>query len=187
MTLHVCFVRHAETTANASRIIAGWSDVPLTARGRAHAARLRPMLAARAFDAAWSSDLSRAVDTARLAGFEPALDRRVRELDFGELDGAPWSDVVDRYARGFYESGDFVAPGGESLRDLRERVVDFVESLQTGRHVVFCHGGVMRTVLGELGEHRMVANCTVLDIDWRDRRVVAEERPPLPDDEAPHG
>ncbi|MCB9520432.1 MAG: histidine phosphatase family protein [Myxococcales bacterium] len=171
------FVRHAETTANASRTIAGWHDVPLTPRGEDQARALRPLLEGRSFDSIWSSDLQRAVHTARLAGFEPALEPRVRELDFGELDGRVWDDIAAQYAEHFATFGTFQAPGGESVETLRRRVLAFVDDLEVGDHLVFSHGGVLRTVLAELGERRFVANCTILVVNWTRRAVVEELRP----------
>jgi broad specificity phosphatase PhoE len=65
--VEVWLVRHGETPWNALGRLTDWSDVPLSARGEAQALALAPFLAAERFDGVVSSDLSRAVQTARLA------------------------------------------------------------------------------------------------------------------------
>lgn len=177
MSVVLHLIRHGETTANATQTIAGWSDVPLTERGREQAARLSALLADARFDSVWSSDLDRAVTTARLAGYEPRPERRVRELDFGDLEGKPWGHVLELYAGHLTDFSAFSAPGGERVADMRTRIFEFVEELPAGNHAVFCHGGVIRVLLGELGEHRFVANCAVVEVDWTQRRFVSERVP----------
>lgn len=182
LILHL--VRHGETTANAAQLIAGWTDVPLTEKGVRQATRLAPLLQHDGYDAVWSSDLTRAAETARLAGFSPTLDARVRELHFGDLEGAPWQSVIEQYSAKFSDFASFAAPNGERVADMRDRILGFVDQLGTGRHAVFCHGGVIRVLLGELGEHRFVGNCAVIDLDWGARRILGERsaRPALATD-----
>ncbi len=174
MPVIVHLIRHAETTANAAQAIAGWTDVPLTEHGTRQAARLRDLLERDIYDTVWSSDLRRAIDTAHLAGLDPTPDARMRELNFGDLEGADWQTVLDQYAGAFTDFGSFVAPNGESVAEMRARILDFVNDLQPGRHAVFCHGGVIRILLGELGEPRFVGNCTVVEVDWTTQTVLAE-------------
>lgn len=171
-TLHL--IRHAETTANATRTIAGWSDVPLSERGHAQARQLGALLGGRAFDHVWSSDLNRTLTTARLAGYDPRPDPRVRELNFGDMEGQKWEVALAHYAEHMADFARFAAPGGESVVALRDRVFDFVTGLPAGEHAVFCHGGVIRVVLAELGEHRFVPNCARVEIDWSGRIILGE-------------
>ena len=86
-------VRHGETPASKGRTLAGWADVPLTPHGEEQASALRPLLAGERFDGVWSSDLRRAVSTARLAWGEPRQDERLREMSFGALEGLPWETL----------------------------------------------------------------------------------------------
>jgi probable phosphoglycerate mutase len=166
-------VRHGETPASRERTLAGWSDVPLTKRGEAQAAALRPVFADEPFDGVWSSDLVRAVTTARLAWGEPSQDRRLRELSFGELEGADYMTVDPRVQEGLRRFEGFVAPGGESFDQLRARVMSFVDGLPPGRHALFTHGGVVRLLARELGEDRFVPTGTLLVVDWDSRRLLS--------------
>jgi probable phosphoglycerate mutase len=167
-------VRHGETLANRGRSLAGWADVPLTERGEAQAAALRPALEGEGFDGVWCSDLRRAVDTARLAFAAAARpDARLREMSFGALEGVGWEALEERWQQALARFEGFAPPGGETFEDLRARVLSFVDALPAGRHLLFTHGGVVRLLSREVGEDQFVSNGTVLVIDWEARRLVS--------------
>jgi probable phosphoglycerate mutase len=168
-------VRHGETPASKGRTLAGWTDVPLTGHGEAQASALRPLLAGERFDGVWSSDLRRAVTTARLAWGEPRLDARLREMDFGSLEGQLWETLDPRTQEGLAGFEGFAAPGGESFEDLRARVLSFLDGLPAGRHLVFTHGGVVRLLSREAGEDHFVPTGTLLVLDWDDRRLLSRK------------
>lgn len=160
--------RHGETTWNRERRLAGWADVPLTERGRQQARELGQRLQGEAFDQLWSSDLQRAINTARLAtGQEPRQDARLREIDFGQLDGLPWPSLEERWRLALTAYDSFQAPGGESLEQLDARLRGFLEELPAGRHLLCAHGGVLRHLLRQVGEDRFMPNCTLACLRWR--------------------
>jgi probable phosphoglycerate mutase len=165
-------VRHGETPASKGRTLAGWADVPLTPRGEDQASALRPLLAGERFEAVWSSDLRRAITTARLAWGEPRRDVRLREMSFGELEGRPWEALEPGVQEGLARFEGFGAPGGESFDDLRARVHSFVDALAAGRHLLFTHGGVVRLLSREVGEDHFVPTGTLLVVDWEARRLL---------------
>lgn len=165
-------VRHGTTDWNASGKIQGHADIPLNAQGEAQALEVGRKLSDLHFDSVWSSDLARARRTAQLAGFLRAYpERRLRELDFGGCEGLTW-DQLDGLTRDdlmAYEG--FRAPGGEATADLTRRVTEFVETLPEGRHLVFTHGGVVRSLLHECGEGPThLENGSVTRIDWTLRK-----------------
>jgi probable phosphoglycerate mutase len=147
--------------------------VPLTERGEAQAAALHPVFAGVHFDGVWSSDLVRAVTTARLARGEPTRDRRLRELSFGELEGADYMGMEEEIQKGLARFEGFRAPGGESFDGLRDRVLSFIDALPPGRHAVFTHGGVVRLLAREVGEDRFVPTGTLLVVDWDTRTLLS--------------
>jgi probable phosphoglycerate mutase len=165
-------VRHGQTPASRDRRLAGWADLPLTDHGEAQASALRPVLAGERFDGVWSSDLVRAVLTARLAWGEPRQDRRLRELDFGELEGRPWDEIDGRWQEGLARFEGFAAPGGETFDDLRARALSFIEGLVPGRHLVFTHGGVVRVLSRQMGEDHFVPTGTLFVVDWDARQLL---------------
>jgi probable phosphoglycerate mutase len=178
-------VRHGETPASRGGTLAGWSDVPLTERGEDEAFALRPVLAGERFDGVWSSDLRRAVTTARLAWGEPRLDRRLREMSFGALEGRLWETLDPRAKESLARFEGFAAPGGETFEALRSRVLSFLDGLPPGRHLVFTHGGVVRLLSREVGEDRFVPTGSLVALDWDGRRLLlrmpgGEARPGLP-------
>jgi probable phosphoglycerate mutase len=165
-------VRHGETPASRGRSLAGWADVPLTERGETQASALRPVLAGERFEGVWSSDLQRAVATARLAWGEPRQDARLREMSFGTLEGQPWETMDPGLQEGLVRFEGFAAPGGESFDELRARVFSFLDGLVAGRHLVFTHGGVVRLLSREVGDDHFVPTGTRLVVDWDARRLL---------------
>ena len=84
-------VRHAETIWHAENRYTGISDVALTDPGREQARTLGQWAAGAGLSAIWSSPLSRCRATvdpaAAVTGLAPQIDPRLRELDFGSLEG----------------------------------------------------------------------------------------------------
>jgi probable phosphoglycerate mutase len=168
--LHLWLVRHGETPASRDGLLAGWSNVPLTETGAAQARALRPVLAAESFTAVWSSDLDRTVTTARLAYGEATADRRLREIHFGELEGRSWQEIESHHQKALMAFEGFLAPGGESIDDLRARVMAFVAELPPGRHLIFTHGVVIALLSREVGQKDLVPTGTLRILDWTNRR-----------------
>jgi probable phosphoglycerate mutase len=152
VTRELWLVRHGETKWNAAGRFCGRSDPPLTERGRSQARELRPALRNREFDSCLSSPSVRSVETARLAYGEPALDARLHELDFGDIEGVTWTECSDDLRRKLADYEAFAAPNGESVAQLSDRVTELLDELGAGRHLVFTHGGVIRLLLGRAGE-----------------------------------
>jgi probable phosphoglycerate mutase len=149
-------VRHGATDWSDAGRLNGWTDVPLNERGRLQARSLAERLAGRQFAAVWSSDLMRAIETAHLAAGEPVPDGRLRELNFGSLEGRLWEECPPMVRDALVAFDGFGAPEGESVGELRSRVLEFVEGLPDGEHLVFTHGGVVRVLLREDGRDQQV-------------------------------
>lgn len=151
MSVRLWLVRHAATDWSEAHRFCGSTDVPLNARGRQQARALGERLAAEGFTSTWSSDLARAEETGRLAVGGAAADPRLRELHFGELEGKRWEDCTADMRAALLAFDGFRAPGGESVGELRSRVLAFVDTLADGDYLVFTHGGVIRVLLRERG------------------------------------
>jgi probable phosphoglycerate mutase len=168
----VWFLRHAETIWNQEHRLAGWSDVPLTPRGKAQAQALREVLEHEPFDGVWSSDLSRAIDTVSAAsGRAPTPDARLREIFFGALEGASWLDLDEEHRARLSAYDGFRAPDGESLQEAAARLEAFLAELAPGRHLVCAHGGVLRHVTRMFGEDQFLPNCGLVGVKWRPERA----------------
>jgi broad specificity phosphatase PhoE len=158
--LSLYLVRHGETAWNRERRYQGHLDVELSDLGRAQAAALARRLAGVPFDAGWASDLSRCAETLRLIlGDRPVpvcLEPDLREAHLGEWQGRLIAEVrAEGRGDGAAPRGEEWAPaGGESARQLRERVVGCLGRLAaahpTGHVLVVSHGGALRAYLASL-------------------------------------
>jgi probable phosphoglycerate mutase len=151
----VLAIRHGETTWNVDTRIQGQLDIGLNDTGRWQAERLAGALAEEPIRAIYASDLGRAHDTAmaisRATGVAVTAEQGLRERHFGEFQGKTFAEieaVLPEQARRWRTRDPAFAPtGGESLLQLRERVVATAEKL-AARHageliVLVGHGGVM--------------------------------------------
>lgn len=167
-------VRHGETDWNRDHLLQGWVDTPLNRTGRRQSRELAGRLRGRSFTGVWSSDLIRAVDTARLAWGEPTPDAALRELDFGDIQGKGWFDMPSGMREKMIAFDGFAAPGGESNRRLEERVVRFLDGLAGGIHLVFTHGGVIRMLRRICGDDRFPGSCEIARLDWTNLRALPD-------------
>ncbi len=148
-------MRHGETAWNAEHRVQGQLDAPLSEVGRAQALAVARALAGERFAAVYSSDLSRARDTAqpaaRALGLEVRLDARLRERHYGVFERLTYAECEARYpedyARFLARDPEFDFRTGESLRLFYQRAVGCVEEIAArypGESIlVVTHGGVL--------------------------------------------
>jgi len=147
MVASLWLARHGETEWTVSRRHTGSTDLPLTAEGeRAAREQLGPKLAGGDFGLVLSSPLRRAHDTARLAGFEPQLDDRLREFDYGDYEGLTTAEI--QRARPDWDLWTDGCPGGETADDVGARmdalIAERLRDAPTGRVLLFGHGHALR-------------------------------------------
>jgi broad specificity phosphatase PhoE len=118
LTLFV--VRHGLTQANADALLLGRADYPLTDTGRAQATKIAAAIGSPA--AVVSSPLQRARETAEAFGADIEIDERWIELDYGDYDCRPLSEVPSEFWAAWRADPGHRPPGGESLVDLGVRV-----------------------------------------------------------------
>jgi alpha-ribazole phosphatase len=148
--MELYLIRHT-SVAVPKGICYGATDTPLNDTFEAEAEAVKTRLEGIAFDAVFTSPLSRAVRLAAYCGYPGAeKDDRIRELDFGEWEMKSFDELYknDQRFREWCE-GDYVnlsAPGGESLARQMERFVRFAEEKKEQGHqriAAFCHGGIL--------------------------------------------
>ena len=120
-------VRHGRTVANASGLLQGRVDNPLDAVGRQQAQEIS--LALGTVDIVVSSPLQRARETAEPLGLPLRLDERWIELDYGEWDELPITEVTADQWTQWRSDPTFAPPGGESLAELDQRVAEACNDL----------------------------------------------------------
>ncbi|MFZ0243571.1 MAG: histidine phosphatase family protein [Desulfobacterales bacterium] len=151
-------MRHGAIENPAAGRFIGQADVALGRDGRLQAEAWHAELRQVAFSVVWSSDLVRATETAGIVFASHAAgvrtSRQLREIHLGQWEGMPRRRVRDEQpdlwqARGKDLSG-FRPPGGESFRDLQQRVVAPVTRMaaETSGHVgIVTHAGVIRVLV----------------------------------------
>ena len=131
-------MRHGQTDWNIQRKIQGVVDIPLNDVGRATAADMRSKYHDLTFDVCYVSPLRRAFETAGifLAGRNTPIivDRRLREMNFGPLEGEidPMTRDDSPLHPFFAAPETYIAPpGAESLFDLYARADSFAREILT--------------------------------------------------------
>jgi probable phosphoglycerate mutase len=168
-------VRHGETDWNRDRRIQGHTDVPLNETGRRQAEELAQTLARERVDAVYSSDLARAVQTARPVadrlGLEVETMPELRERDFGSWEGLTDLEIADRYPAHSGPWGDGETPD-ELLARLDVALREIAARHPGGRVVVVSHGGPIRRLLRRSGDDvGAIANCAVSRVAVEDGAV----------------
>jgi broad specificity phosphatase PhoE len=163
------YVRHGETDWNRDGRLQGWHDPALNDVGRRQAAVcagiLRDLIERDGrtpvdYDYV-ASPLQRARQTAEIMraalGLAPGdyrVDRRLREIGFGEWEGLTLRDVRARAPQALAarerNKWDFVPPGGESYAQVALRMRECYDELP-GNTVVIAHGGTARALIAVLG------------------------------------
>lgn len=120
-------VRHGRTASNASGLLLGRADPPLDERGIVEAAAVGAMLRSGRLGeiaAIVTSPLLRTRQTAEAIGGPIEVDERLIELDYGEFEGVPLTEIPPATWAEWRSDVDFAPPGGESLAELGTRVRD---------------------------------------------------------------
>jgi broad specificity phosphatase PhoE len=157
------YVRHGETDWNLAQRYQGQKDIPLNATGRSQALGNGRKLAAALGKTATtldyvSSPLERARETMEIMRREMGLppqdyrtDTRLSEVHYGHWEGELWNELPTRDPHGFAareaDKWGWRPRGGESYRDLSERVAGWLAEVERNA-VVTAHGGVMRVLRG---------------------------------------
>jgi broad specificity phosphatase PhoE len=155
----VLLARHGQTDDNVPPLrFQGWHDTPLNDTGRRQAHELAERLQGHGIVSLWSSDLSRARETAEIVGrrldLEIRLDPRLREGNRGRWEGRLFEDVAreepESYAAWMRAGAGWRFPGGESLGEQQQRVLACLEDIRAADELptlTVCHGGSIRVVL----------------------------------------
>ena len=160
--MKLTLVRHGATQWNASRRFQGHSDTPLSEEGRAQARALAARLSKERVDAIYASDLSRALETARIVAAPHVLDvradARLREFAFGAWEGLTWAEIVATRPHlddASWTKAEFYEPeGGETFALVTARMRAFLDDAAAGENghaVVVTHAGALHAALSALG------------------------------------
>lgn len=155
--MKIFLTRHAQTEENANGIVQGQIPGKLSQKGKVQAKKIAERLKTWHIDYLYSSDLARAVETAKeIAKYHPHIplqyDSDLRERDLGVLQGKKNTDIG-------YQDNDYVVENikpkeGETLEELYNRAQKFIEKLQKkhprGRILCTGHEGINRAIIAAI-------------------------------------
>lgn len=149
--MFVYIIRHGESESNKTNMWTGWWDVKLTEKGREDALKAREYLKNVKFDKVFSSDLSRAYETATivLPDYEIEKNEKLREFNVGSLSKNS-HDITSKEEHEETARLGFAKYGGESKLDMKNRVAGFlhdIEPLDCENVAVFSHAGWLRGMM----------------------------------------
>jgi broad specificity phosphatase PhoE len=154
----IFIVRHGATDWNHTKRAQGQADIDLNAEGRKQSIKTARELSDEDIVAVYSSDLKRAIDTARpiadAHGLEVVTDPRFKEIDQGDWEGLNTDEIKRRWPDLWGPARHYSArPGGESPQEVRARALDGLKDVVAthpeGKVVLVSHGGTIRWIVAE--------------------------------------
>jgi alpha-ribazole phosphatase len=162
-------IRHGETDFNRKQKFMGRSDVPLNETGKKQASNIKLLIQKENISKIYSSDLLRCRETAEI--IEPdkiiSYHKELREMNFGIFEGLTYDDIKKDHQIEIHkwknDSINYRIPGGESLSDMSDRVLNFFQKLVNEykeKTIIISHSGSIRIILA----HYIVGN---LEDSWK--------------------
>jgi isoleucyl-tRNA synthetase len=153
-------IRHGEAEKNIARILSSYpekEDNPLTKKGKEQIKAAAEELKDKKIDIIISSPLQRAQESAEIIakeiGVKIIVDEKIRELDYGQLDGSSWDELFKVYSNGL-NPGREDKHGIEGEEDIYDRVASFIEEINSkyqGKNIaIISHGDLLRVLRGYL-------------------------------------
>ena len=164
-------LRHGQSQWNLENRFTGWKDIELSENGILEAKESGRLIKEKKIpiDIVYSSGLKRAIDTAIIAMKEANYDHlfnngeliiikniAVNERDYGDLTGLNKKETAEKYGKEqvhiWRRSYDVNPPGGESLKNVVERVKPYFEStmkkdLEDEKNILLsAHGNSLRAL-----------------------------------------
>lgn len=160
-------LRHGESQWNLENRFTGWVDVPLSPKGQEEAREAGRKLTGYRFDRAYTSVLTRAIDTLRIVlevigqtDIPIEKNQALNERMYGDLQGLNKADTIQKYGEQqvklWRRSYDVPPPGGESLKDTAARVLPYYDEqirphlLKDETVIVSAHGNSLRALVMHL-------------------------------------
>lgn len=201
--MELYLLRHGASVANEQMLVCGSADYPLSEKGIAQAAIARRNLEAIPFDRIYTSSLSRAIDT--IAGINQHVDvlieEQIKELDTGDVSHITLPELwaSDERFRRPWRSPDLRYPGGETFREMVDRISSWFERLSRSwgneeRVLIVGHEGTLRvTYLRLMGlalddyPDFPIGNCDLLYFELSGEHVLRHRHVALAAQDGAHG
>jgi broad specificity phosphatase PhoE len=171
MTIEIIYETHSTTTDNEQGLATGWLPGQLSEAGRRQARELGERRRDEAPAAVFVSDLSRAVKTAEIAFFDSEIpiytDARLRECNYGELNGMPVAQLVGSRTKHIDEP----YPEGQSYREVVDAMSAFLVDLAArwdGNRILIIAHSANRWALDHLLKGIPLEDLVDAPFNWQD-------------------
>jgi broad specificity phosphatase PhoE len=171
VAVEIVYETHSLTMDNEAGIATGWLPGELSEAGRRNAVHLGERRREDGIAVVYSSDLARAVQTAEIAfagtGIPIRLDERLRECNYGDLNGMPVARLTEERLRRI----DTPFPGGQSYRDVVAQTDEFLRDLVAawdGQRVLLIAHSANRWALQHLLERARLEDLLAAPFDWQE-------------------
>ena len=156
----VYLLRHGETDWNSEQRIQGNTDISLNANGLNQARQAADYLTRFDIEAIYSSNLSRAYETASIIATKLQkphfIDKELTEVNMGRWEGSRWDDIkieyIDYLPKWLNNLENIPAPGGESYGQVQVRVVRAYKRIiskhrEDSNILIVSHGIAIKTLI----------------------------------------
>lgn len=193
MATVILLVRHGETDWNREEIFRGTYDVPLNDNGREQARLLGIALRSEKINVAYTSPLSRAVETSKIVlgpyGIEATMHEGFLDFNYGDWTGLKEPDVASRWPNELtmWKSHPHTIriPGGDTLKEVFDRAFNAMERLAREHEdetvALFAHRVVNKLlIIGSLGltldrfPFIIQGNCCINRLKWTEQGYLIE-------------
>ena len=159
MATEITIIRHGETMWNVQKRIQGQRNSKLSENGITQAELVAKALVKREFDVLVSSDLGRAIETAKIINKQLLLpheyNANLRERSFGIFEGKNFAEIEEKYPEEFLRykerNPEFVVPGGESIQQMYKRITSEIElvarKFKDQKVLIVSHGLVLEMMM----------------------------------------
>lgn len=162
--MNIILVRHVETEANEKKFFSGWTDYPITKKGRTQRIKLGKSIKIYkdSVKRIYSSPMPRtkytAIHISRILDLKIDFVEELKEINFGMFEGMTSLQIEDEHSEKWKMwNDDFVnyrVPQGESMSDLKDRVIPFIHDIIARDEdcIIVSHGAVIQTIVTYLLE-----------------------------------
>ncbi|MEW5758001.1 MAG: histidine phosphatase family protein [Candidatus Omnitrophota bacterium] len=166
MAVKLLLIRHGQTNYNLKKRYSGFADVGLNKTGKQQARGLVKKLEKEKIHKIYASDRKRAIQTAKILFKNREIEKisDLREIHFGVFEGLTYKEILQKYPviykRWLKNPYKITVPKGESLSDLKKRVIRAIKKIMNsakggsasgGKTVaIVTHGGVISVFLNHL-------------------------------------
>lgn len=148
-------VRHGQTDMNAQKLYFGKLNPVLNDLGINQAYQAKDKVLNISYDKIYSSPLERAKQTAEICNYldkNIIFDNKLEEIDFGIFEGLTFKEMSEKYPievkkmEEDWKAYNYVT--GESPREMFERAVSFLESLDYSKtNLIITHWGIINCII----------------------------------------